>query len=86
MRSGVSKYKGMRWMRRCDRMSGNPTITSMQLSITVALMLRITWSVRVTSLKRVKSKTTLPYTELFIVVPAKPTTDVGMCWEMTVTR
>ena len=35
-------------------------------------------SVRVTSLKRVKSKTTLPYIELFIVVPAKPTTDVGM--------
>ena len=32
----------------------------------------------VTSLKRVKSKTTLPYIELFIIIPAKPTTDVGM--------
>ena len=47
-------------------MSGNPTITSMQLSITLALISRITKSDRVTSLKRVKSNTTLPYTELFM--------------------
>ena len=59
-------------------MSGRPTITPIQLSITLALISRRTWSVRVTSLKRVKSNTTLPYIELFIVVPAKPTTAVGM--------
>jgi hypothetical protein len=38
--SGVSKYDGMRWIRRCVRISGNPMITSMQLSITLAVIPR----------------------------------------------
>ena len=62
--SGVSKYEGMRWIRRYDRISGNPMITSMQLSITLALIFRRRLSDLVTSLKRVKSKATVPYIEL----------------------
>ena len=34
--SGLSKYEGMRWINRWERISGNPMITSIQLSITLA--------------------------------------------------
>ncbi len=53
-------------------------LTSIQLSITLALMLVKMSSDCVTSLKRVKSKTTVPYIELVSCVPASPTDAVGM--------
>ena len=43
------------------RMSGNPMITSIQLSITLAVIPRKVLSDCVTSLKKVKSKTTVQY-------------------------
>ena len=75
--SGVSKYDGMRWIRRCVRISGNPMITSMQLSITLSVIPRKTLSDFVTSLKKVKSKTTVPYILLLNTVPARPTDAVS---------
>jgi hypothetical protein len=76
--SGLSKYEGMRCTSRWERISGNPIITSIQLSITLASMLFKILSDFVTSLKKVKSNTTVPYIELLNCVPAKPTSDVGM--------
>ena len=76
--SGASKYEGVRWIRRYGRISGNPMITSMQLSITLAFIFRRRLSVFVTSLKRVKSKATVPYIELLCCVPARPTVAVGI--------
>ena len=38
----TSKYEGSGWIRRCERISGNPIITSMQLSITLAVIPRLT--------------------------------------------
>ena len=58
-------------------MSGKPMITSIQLSITIASILFKMLSDCVTSLKKVKSNTTVPYIELLIFVPAKPTSDEG---------
>ncbi len=49
----------------------------MQLSITLASILFRRLSDLVTSLKKVKSNTTVPYIELLNCVPAKPTLDVG---------
>jgi hypothetical protein len=68
----VSRYDGMRWIRRYMRISGNPITTSMQLSITLAVIPRKTLSDFVTSLKKVISKTTVPYILLLNTVPAKP--------------
>ena len=48
-----------------------------EISITFASILFKILSDCVTSLKKVKSNTTLPYIELLICVPAKPTSDVG---------
>ena len=52
-------------------------ITSIQLSITLASILFKMLSDFVTSLKKVKSNTTVPYIELLNCVPVKPTSDVG---------
>jgi hypothetical protein len=57
--------------------SGKPMITSIQLSITLASIHFKILSDFVTSLKKVKSNTTVPYIELLNCVPAKPTSDGG---------
>ena len=75
--SGLSKYEVIRCIDRRERMSGKPMITSIQLSITLASILFKILSHFVTSLKKVKSNTTVPYMELLNCVPAKPTSDVG---------
>ena len=49
------------------RISGNPMITSMQLSIALAVIPRKILSDFVTSLKKNKSKTTVPFTLLQIL-------------------
>ncbi len=72
--SGLSKYDGMRCTNRWERISARPMITSIQLSITLASILFKRLSDFVTSLKKVKSKTTVPYIELLNCVP---TSDVG---------
>ena len=69
-------------MKVCDVLAGESEyrayrITSIQLSITLASIFFKTLSDLVTSLKKVKSNTTVPYIELLICVPAKPTSDVG---------
>ena len=74
--SGLSKYEGMRCTNRWERISGKSMITSIQLSITLASILFEILSDFVTSLKKVKSNTTVPYIELLNCVPAKPTSDV----------
>ena len=74
--SGLSKYEGMRCTNRWERISGKPMITSIQLSITLASILLKILSDFVTSLKKVKSNTTVPYIVLLNCVP-KPTSDVG---------
>jgi hypothetical protein len=56
-------------------MSRRPIITSVQLSITWALMLRRMLCDFVTSLKKVKSKTTSPYIKLQRRMPAKNNDD-----------
>ena len=79
--SGLSKYDGMRCTIRWERISGKPMMTSIQLSITLASILFKILSDLVTSLKKVKSNTTVTYIELLNCVPAKPTSDVGTsCW------
>jgi len=57
--SGASKYDGMQCMSRFCRISGNPMMTSIQLSITLASIYYL-----VISFHKVKSNTTVPYTEL----------------------
>ena len=75
--SGLSKYEGMRSINRWERISGKPMIISIQLSITLAsIFFKILFN-SVTSLKKVKSNTTVPYIELLNCVPAKTTSDVG---------
>ena len=84
--SGLSKYEGMRCINRWERISGKPMITSIQLSITLASILFKILSDFVTSLKKVKSNTTVPYIELLNCVPAKPTSDVGTSCLLDLTR
>ena len=72
--SGLSKYEGMRWINRWERISGKPMITSIQLSITLASILFKILSDFVTSLKKVKSNTTVPYIELLLCLPSQPQT------------
>jgi len=65
-------------MSGCDRRSGHPMIISIQLSITQARILVKMLFDCVTSLKRIKSKTSVPYMELLCCVPASPPYEVGM--------
>ena len=67
--SGLSKYEGMRCINRWERISGKPMITSMQLSITLASILFKILSDFVTSLKKFKSNTIVPYIELLNCEP-----------------
>jgi len=57
---GASKYEGMRCISRCFWISGNPMMTSKQLSITLTSIHSNTLSDL--ALNRVKSNTTVPYT------------------------
>jgi len=89
--SELWKYASMRCTSRWERISGKPMITSIQLSITLASILFKILSDFVTSLKKIKSNTTVPYIELLNCVPAKPTSDVGtsclldLAWRAPVT-
>ena len=83
-------YRSMKKMRctnRWERISGKSMITSIQLSITLASILFKILSDFVTSLKKVKSNTTVPYIELLNCVPAKPNSgllDLTWCAPATV--
>ena len=57
-------------------MTGRPIMMSMQLSMTFTCMRESVSFERVTSLKKVKLKTTLPYMGLDILVPVRETDTV----------